>query len=164
MSATLRRRVTRGSLETPVGRLELAGDETALRTVSFARRAPRAAPGDASAPLAAARSQLEEYFAGERERFEIPLHAEGTPFELAVWGELARIPFGETRTYGEVAAAVGRPDAARAVGVACARNPLAIVVPCHRVVGADGRLVGYGGGIENKVWLVEHEGALLARA
>lgn len=153
----------RASLSTPVGTLALVGDETALLGVGFARsrERPLARQGGACAPVDDAIEQLTQYFAGDREHFELPLRTEGTPFELAVWGELARIPFGQTRTYGEIAAIHGGTDAARAVGVACARNPFAIVVPCHRVLGADGRLVGYGGGIDNKAWLLAHEGALL---
>ncbi|MBJ7458623.1 MAG: methylated-DNA--[protein]-cysteine S-methyltransferase [Thermoleophilaceae bacterium] len=101
--------------------------------------------------------QLLQYFAGERESFELPLEPDGTDFQRTVWQALAEIPFGETRSYGEIAAAVGRPNAARAVGMANNRNPIAVIVPCHRVIGAGGALVGYAGGLERKTWLLDHE-------
>jgi methylated-DNA-[protein]-cysteine S-methyltransferase len=102
-------------------------------------------------------SQLGEYFAGSRDIFDLPLAPEGTEFQLAVWRALVEIPFGETRSYGQIAAAVGRPKAARAVGMANNRNPIAVIVPCHRVIGSGGALVGYAGGIERKTWLLGHE-------
>ncbi len=102
-------------------------------------------------------SELKEYFAGERMKFEISLAPEGTPFQLQVWEELRQIPFGETRNYGEIARALGQPGASRAVGAANGANPIPIVIPCHRVVGADGALVGFGGGLKNKALLLEME-------
>jgi methylated-DNA-[protein]-cysteine S-methyltransferase len=102
-------------------------------------------------------AQLDEYFAGDRTAFDLPLRAHGSAFELAVWHQLSCIPYGETRTYGAVARAVGEPGGAQAVGLACGRNPLAILVPCHRVVGADGSLVGFGGGLERKRFLLDLE-------
>lgn len=107
------------------------------------------------------RRQLAEYFAGERREFDLALAPEGTPFERAVWAELAKIPFGETRTYGEIAEILGRPGAARAVGRANGANPIPIVVPCHRVIGADGSLTGFGGGLDVKSRLLELEGLAL---
>jgi methylated-DNA-[protein]-cysteine S-methyltransferase len=107
------------------------------------------------------RRQLAEYFAGERREFDLTLAPEGTPFERSVWEELRRIPFGETRSYGEVARAIGRPNASRAVGRANGANPIPIVVPCHRVIGADGSLTGFGGGLEAKSRLLEIEGRRL---
>jgi methylated-DNA-[protein]-cysteine S-methyltransferase len=101
--------------------------------------------------------QLGEYFAGERTAFDLPLRPAGSDFELAVWDQLTRIPYGETRSYGHVAAAVGEPRGAQAVGAANGRNPLAIVVPCHRVIGADGSLVGFGGGLARKRFLLDLE-------
>jgi methylated-DNA-[protein]-cysteine S-methyltransferase len=101
--------------------------------------------------------QLAEYFAGDRDSFDLPLEPEGTEFQRAVWNALEEIPFGETRSYGEIALAVGRPKAARAVGMANNRNPIAVIVPCHRVIGAGGALVGYAGGLERKTWLLDHE-------
>jgi methylated-DNA-[protein]-cysteine S-methyltransferase len=102
-------------------------------------------------------AQLGEYFAGERTTFDLPLRPHGSDFELAVWDELTRIPYGETRSYGYVAKAVGEPGGAQAVGAANGRNPLAIVVPCHRVIGADGTLVGFGGGLPRKRFLLDLE-------
>ncbi len=110
--------------------------------------------------------QLEAYFCGTLLRFQLPLDAQGSPFQKAVWGELARIPYAATRAYGDIAKAIGQPKAARAVGLANNQNPLAIVVPCHRVIGADGSLTGYGGGLPRKRWLLEHErrfAAIVAR-
>lgn len=112
-----------------------------------------------AAVLARAAGQLEEYFAGRRRRFELPLGPEGTPFQRAAWEALLAIPYGETRSYGAQAAAIGRPRAVRAVGAANGANPLPIVIPCHRVVGADGSLTGYGGGVEAKRILLALEGA-----
>lgn len=102
-------------------------------------------------------AQLGEYFAGTRTRFDLRLAPAGTAFQTRVWDALRDIPFGETRTYGELAALIGRPGASRAVGLANGRNPIAIVVPCHRVVGASGALTGYAGGVERKAWLLAHE-------
>lgn len=102
-------------------------------------------------------AQLAEYFAGDRNHFDLPLEPEGTEFQRSVWTALTEIPYGETRSYGEIAAEVGRPKAARAVGMANNRNPIAVIVPCHRVIGAGGALVGYAGGIERKTWLLAHE-------
>jgi methylated-DNA-[protein]-cysteine S-methyltransferase len=107
------------------------------------------------------RRQLEEYFAGERETFDLTLAPQGTAFEKSVWSELSRIPYGETRSYAEIARAIGRPGAARAVGRANGANPIPIVVPCHRVIGANGSLTGFGGGLPVKSLLLEIEGAAL---
>ncbi|QDU61002.1 Methylated-DNA--protein-cysteine methyltransferase [Planctomycetes bacterium Pan216] len=115
------------------------------------------------APFREVIGQLEAYFAGDRLTFELPLAAAGTDFQRAVWRELARIPMGETITYTELAKRVGRPSAVRAVGTANGRNPLSIVVPCHRVIGADGSLSGYAGGVRVKRWLLRHEAATVAR-
>ncbi|MFD3660364.1 methylated-DNA--[protein]-cysteine S-methyltransferase [Streptomyces sp. NPDC058659] len=101
--------------------------------------------------------QLDAYFAGELTEFDLPLHLVGTPFQLRVWAELCRIPYGETRTYGELAEALGNPTASRAVGLANGKNPVGIVVPCHRVVGASGSLTGYGGGLDRKQRLLAFE-------
>ena len=105
------------------------------------------------------RVQLGEYFAGEREEFELPLAAVGTDFQRRVWAALVEIPYGETASYGTVALRLGSPGASRAVGLANGRNPISIVVPCHRVIGANGSMTGYGGGIEAKSWLLNHESA-----
>ncbi len=107
--------------------------------------------------LDAAVDELAEYLEGRRARFTLPVAPEGTEFQRAVWRTLLEIPHGETRTYGWVAARVGRPDAVRAVGTAIGRNPIGIVIPCHRVIGADGSLTGYAGGLDAKRWLLSHE-------
>jgi methylated-DNA-[protein]-cysteine S-methyltransferase len=143
-----------GSVETPIGTLWLRGDEHGLATISF-RPAPGAEPPEAI--LREARAQLGAYFAGELERFKLPLAPRGTEFQKLVWTAVAAIPYGSTATYSEIAAAVGRPRAPRAVGAANGRNPLAVVVPCHRVVGAAGGLTGYGGGLERKRALLDLE-------
>jgi len=101
--------------------------------------------------------QLHEYFDGSRTDFELELAPQGTPFQRSVWAALCDVPFGQTTSYGDVAAAIGNPKAVRAVGMANNRNPIALVIPCHRVIGADGSLTGYGGGLEMKSWLLDHE-------
>jgi len=101
--------------------------------------------------------QLAAYFAGDRREFDLPLAPRGTEFQVKVWRELCRIPYGETISYGELARRIGQPAASRAVGLANGRNPIGIIVPCHRVIGADGTLTGYGGGLDRKKWLLEHE-------
>ncbi|HEX8724746.1 MAG TPA: methylated-DNA--[protein]-cysteine S-methyltransferase [Gemmatimonadaceae bacterium] len=160
-------------MPSPVGNLTLAAGAHGLAAVYFERHAhgpdahERAAwlPDDGGNPesgiLARARDQLTAYFAGERTTFDLPLSPAGTPFQLRVWAELRRMAFGATRSYGELALALGSPGAARAVGAANGRNPISIVVPCHRVVGANGSLTGFGGGIERKRWLLAHEAAVL---
>ncbi|MFP3941828.1 MAG: methylated-DNA--[protein]-cysteine S-methyltransferase [Thermoanaerobaculia bacterium] len=135
--------------------LDEPGDPTGAR---LAAGTAREDPG--AAPLPELARQLEEYFAGRRRRFEMPLAPEGTEFQRRVWEELARIPWGETRSYGEIARAVGRPGGSRAVGMANNRNPIAVVVPCHRVIGAEGSLTGYGAGLDRKEHLLRLEGAL----
>jgi methylated-DNA-[protein]-cysteine S-methyltransferase len=144
-------------VSTPVGDVSLATDGAALCRVHFGRYEGRPA-GSEDPFLIRAAQQLDEYFAARRTEFDMPLaELGGSEFERAVWAQLAEIPYGEMRTYGEVAKAVGDPLAARAVGVACNRNPIAIVLPCHRVVGADGKLVGFGGGLPTKRFLLELE-------
>lgn len=146
------------SLESPLGLLTLAAAGDALVAVDFGGRPLGAAPDHPI--LARARSQLLEYFAGRRTAFDVPLDPRGTAFQRAVWKELLAIPPGETVSYGALAARLGRPGAARAVGAASARNPIAVIVPCHRVVGAGGALTGYAGGVERKRWLLAHERAM----
>lgn len=150
--------------DTPVGILRLVGGERRLERVDLpnaAALAPdpawRAARRTLPAALRTARQQLSEYFAGARRSFDLPLAPEGTAFQRRVWEELGRIAYGETISYGELARRIGRPTASRAVGAANGRNPLAIVVPCHRVIGADGTLTGYGGGLPIKKQLLALE-------
>jgi methylated-DNA-[protein]-cysteine S-methyltransferase len=109
--------------------------------------------------LKPARQQLEAYFAGELKHFDLPLRGEGTDFQQTVWQALCAIPYGETLSYGELARRIGQPTAARAVGLANGQNPISIIVPCHRVIGAKGTLTGYGGGLPRKKWLLAHEAA-----
>ncbi len=148
-------------MDSPVGTLRLVADSQGLREIWFEReRHPKKAHAGwvrAAEPLAFARVQLEEYFAGERQDFELPLHPVGTPFQLAVWNELGRIPYGVTISYGELARRIEQPLAVRAVGAANGRNPLPIVLPCHRVIGANGSLTGFGGGLPTKRYLLAME-------
>jgi methylated-DNA-[protein]-cysteine S-methyltransferase len=158
----------RTTLESPIGPLFLSANGKALtgltmdvpgggfgpevRPQGSGRRAP------ITAPLADAARQLAEYFAGVRRDFDLPLALGGTVFQRQVWQALAEIRYGETVSYGEIARRIGKPGASRAVGLANNRNPISIIVPCHRVIGADGSLTGYGGGLERKRWLLVHEG------
>lgn len=147
-------------LASPMGPLRLALQDGALvrLTLQAEEPAPPAWQRDDLA-LAPACAQLRSYLAGEQQRFDLPLAPVGSEFQRRVWHELTQIPYGETISYGELARRVGQPQASRAVGMANNRNPIAIVVPCHRVVGADGRLVGFGGGLQRKQWLLQHEAA-----
>jgi methylated-DNA-[protein]-cysteine S-methyltransferase len=161
--------VRTATIDSPVGPLRLEADDEGLTAVWFATsRHPAPPPRPVTAPasvaaartLDAARAQLDEYFAGARTAFDLPLAPHGTPFQLRVWAALREIPFGRTISYLDLARRLGDAKATRAVGAANGRNPLPIVVPCHRVIGADGSLTGFGGGIERKRWLLAHEGAL----
>jgi len=144
-------------LDSPIGKLSVAVDDDGLRRLRFgAIELGPERPRDEL--LVAAEEQLKAYFAGELTEFDLPLSVRGgSQFERAVWDQLKRIPYGEMQTYGDVAKAVGDPGAARAVGMACNRNPIAVIVPCHRVVGAGGKMVGFGGGIPLKRHLLELE-------
>lgn len=144
-----------------VGELTLCWACDALSAIYFegdARLAARETWERDDVLLAPARRQLTEYFAGARTTFDVPLRFEGTPFQRRVWQALTRIPFGTTMSYGELAKQVGTPKGSRAVGGANGRNPLVVIVPCHRVIGAGGALTGFGGGIPRKRWLLDHEG------
>jgi methylated-DNA-[protein]-cysteine S-methyltransferase len=148
-------------VDSPIGELLLVGDGHALRGLHIqeGRTAVSVDPEwrRADDAFADVRRQLREYFDGERDDFDVPLTLTGTPFQHRVWEALREIPYGETRTYGELARRVGRPSASRAVGLANGRNPIAVIVPCHRVIGSDGSLTGYGGGLERKQHLLELE-------
>jgi methylated-DNA-[protein]-cysteine S-methyltransferase len=144
--------------DSPVGELLLVGDGRSLHGLHFA--AGTSPPPGATAdrdPFAPVLAQLGEYFAGERTAFELELSMRGREFQRAVWAVLLDIPYGETTSYGEIARRVGRPGKARAVGRANGSNPIAVIVPCHRVIGADGKLTGYGGGMERKGLLLDLE-------
>jgi methylated-DNA-[protein]-cysteine S-methyltransferase len=148
----------------PLGDLLLVAEEDGrLSGVYLPGRRPEPRAAATDAPFAAVREQLDAYFAGELEEFDLPLAPRGTSFQRRVWDELTRIPFGETISYSELAHRLGDPRLVRAVGVANGRNPIAIVIPCHRVIGADGSLVGYGGGLERKRWLLDHEAVAAGR-
>ena len=139
----------------PIGPLSLVADDGALTGLFIDERADGHASTDPV--LLAAAEQMAAYFAGDLKEFDLPLAPRGTPFQQQVWAELLRVPFGATATYGEIAARIGRPTACRAVGAANGRNPISIVIPCHRLVGHDGNLVKYGGGLDRKRFLLDHE-------
>lgn len=146
----------RAYYRSPIGVIEIVGTEEGLTAVNFVRHKPCGATRPHHA-LRAAVAQIDEYFRGKRKEFSLGLLLEGTEFQKKAWRELVRIPYGETASYGQVARAVGRPNAGRAVGQANHRNPISIIIPCHRVIGGDGRLVGYGSGLWRKKWLLAHE-------
>jgi methylated-DNA-[protein]-cysteine S-methyltransferase len=150
-------------IDSPVGPLLLSGDEEALTGLGFrrGRPIPEGSVRD-DERFAKERTQLDQYFAGERTEFDFPMRLDGPEFDRRVWAALEKIPYGTTVTYGEIAERIGAPGRARAVGAANGRNPIAIVVPCHRVIGAGGKLTGYGGGLDRKRELLVLEGALLA--
>lgn len=158
--------MNRKIMDSPIGRLMLEEEDGALVRVAFEREIPadiegqiadRDLPSQAKEVLEKAEWQLKEYFAGERKVFDLPLAPKGSEFQHKVWRALQEIPYGETRSYGQIAEAVGNPKASRAVGMANHRNPISIIVPCHRVIGADGRLVGFGGGLGVKEALLQLE-------
>lgn len=161
-------------MASPVGELTLIGGTGGLRAVLWhGDRADRATIGGDVVPvsttsavpvLAAAIAQLEEYFAGTRVQFDLPLDPHGTPFQQQAWMALRSIAYGETISYGEQARRLGDVNKARAVGAANGRNPLSIIVPCHRVVGTNGKLTGFAGGLDNKAWLLQHEFEVAAAA
>ena len=155
--------------ETPIGELLLAGEADSLSMIGFPKGAMRRDPEADwiynEAPFENVRSQLAEYFAGERKEFDLPLSLSGTEFQVLVLEALQQIPYGETKSYGAVAKQIGRPKAMRAVGAANGRNPIPIIVPCHRVIGTSGDLTGFGGGLDTKAALLrleaENSGGLL---
>ncbi|MEV2215473.1 methylated-DNA--[protein]-cysteine S-methyltransferase [Streptomyces sp. NPDC050997] len=148
-------------IDSPYGPLTLVADDGVLcglyMTDQRHRPAEETFGARAQTPFAAAEEELEAYFAGELKEFTLELGLHGTPFQRSVWSHLRKIPYGETRTYGELADALGNPTASRAVGLANGRNPVGIIVPCHRVVGANGGLTGYGGGLDRKQRLLDFE-------
>ncbi len=147
-------------IDSPVGPLPLAVSERGLVAVEFGRGEVAAGWVESPVRIAPYVRQLEEYFAGRCRRFDLPLDLRGTDFQKRCWQELLKIPYGETRSYAAIARAIGNPSAVRAVGLANGQNHIAIIVPCHRVIGSDGSLTGYGGGLETKRKLLELEGAL----
>jgi methylated-DNA-[protein]-cysteine S-methyltransferase len=148
-------------IESPLGPLLLVADEAGLREIRFVNgrhlTAPEPSWKEDRAPLSKTIQQLQTYFAGELESFDLQLAPEGTPFQLEVWRRLCDIPYGETISYGELAGRIGNPKASRAVGLANGSNPIPIVIPCHRVIGSNGKLTGYGGGLPIKEKLLALE-------
>ncbi|MBH1992885.1 MAG: methylated-DNA--[protein]-cysteine S-methyltransferase [Sphingomonadaceae bacterium] len=150
-------------LPSPVGDLTLVASDHGLVAVLWPDDYPGRVRLEASTQqpdhpvLAQAASQLDDYFNGTRRSFDLPLDFRGTAFQQRVWAALLAIPYGETRSYGDIAAAIGQPTASRAVGAANGRNPISIIAPCHRVVGSNGALTGFAGGLETKIWLLDHE-------
>ena len=151
-------------LDSPVGSLMIAGDDVALHRLCFPTSpnaiAPRSDWRQTDAPFLEVRRQLTAYFNGELRQFDLPLSLTGTDFQRSVWRHLSTIPFGETQSYGQLAAILERPKASRAVGAANGSNPLPIILPCHRVIGGNGSLTGFGGGLPTKEYLLSHEGVL----
>ena len=148
-----------GYYTSEIGMLEVGGTDTAITSLYFVEERRE---GVESCPVVdEAIRQVDEYFGGTRRAFDLPLALAGTDFQRRVWRQLLAVPYGQTASYGEIARALGKPKAVRAVGAANGQNPISIIVPCHRIVGSDGKLVGYGGGLWRKEWLLKHEGCLI---
>jgi methylated-DNA-[protein]-cysteine S-methyltransferase len=145
------------AVDTPIGPLTLVASAAGLREIRWPGAPHSDLPGGATPPLEQAATELDEYFAGRRRGFDVPLDLVGTPFQLRHWASLAAIPYGTTTTYGELARRQGNPSRARAIGAANGANPVPIVLPCHRVIGSGGALTGFGGGLEVKRFLLDHE-------
>jgi methylated-DNA-[protein]-cysteine S-methyltransferase len=146
-------------LNTPVGPIEISGTNTFITAVTFVDgEVEEITAGPIPDILLACKKELEEYFAGSRKEFTVKLKPEGSLFQKKVWNELKKIEFGDTCSYSTIAKKLRNPDAVRAVGLANGKNPIAIILPCHRVIGEDGKLTGYAGGLWRKQWLLEHEG------
>jgi methylated-DNA-[protein]-cysteine S-methyltransferase len=141
----------------PVGTVEIVGTQEHIVAVNFV---DRAGSGDDELPscITECVSQIDEYFNAKRKVFSVELFMQGTDFQKTVWRQLLKIPYGQTASYGEIAAAIGNPAACRAVGAANGKNPISLIVPCHRIIGSNGTLTGYGGGLWRKEWLLKHEG------
>lgn len=166
MTATATQTEFYTTIDSPIGQLLLTGDNdklTGLHMMGAHDYSELMEVRDEDrSPFSEAINQLEEYFAGTRTDFDLKLDARGTEFQTAVWDALLDIPYAQTRSYGEIAFAIGKPKAPRAVGMANNRNPIAVIIPCHRVIGANGSLVGYGGGLNRKTWLLTHEQSVAA--
>jgi methylated-DNA-[protein]-cysteine S-methyltransferase len=162
MSREIRATTTETSFacyESPIGLIEIGGTPDGITSLFFVEeRRSEVATNDVCDE---ALKQISEYFVGSRQEFDLPVTLEGTEFQRRVWQELRSIPFGQTVSYGDLARSIGKPSAVRAVGAANGDNPVSIIVPCHRVIGSDGGLTGYGGGLPRKQWLLKHEGGLL---
>ncbi len=145
--------------ESPIGLVEIGGTATHVLSLNFVEN--RRAAFEPHPTVLEAVRQVAEYFSGERRTFELDLALHGTAFQERVWRQLLTVPYGQAATYQDIAHALGKPKAVRAVGAANGQNPISIIVPCHRIIGSDGKLVGYGGGLWRKEWLLRHEGYLL---
>lgn len=146
--------------ESAIGPLEIVGTEEAIQALHFVDEATGDAPAALPPVITDCLAQLDEYFGGRRREFTLSLAPAGTDFQQQVWRQLLTIPFGQTVSYLDIAVAIGNEKAVRAVGLANGRNPISLIIPCHRVIGSDGTLTGYGGGLWRKEWLLKHEGAL----
>ena len=146
--------------QSEIGPFEIAGNQKGILTIKFNKK-PSKIARILPVCMRECLRQLDEYFKGRRQKFNVPLQLVGTDFQKAVWRQLKKIPFGRTASYGDVARAIDRPKAFRAVGNANNKNPIPVIIPCHRVIGSDGKLVGFGGGIWRKEWLLDHEKNLL---
>lgn len=142
-------------LQTPIGELQINANNCGIEQIFYEPQSDFKTKPNAITQQA--KQQLAEYFSGQRQQFDLPLAAQGTEFQKTVWVQLSQIPFGITRSYGEIASKINKPKASRAVGAANGKNPIPIVVPCHRVIGANGHLTGFAGGLTAKQWLLEHE-------
>jgi methylated-DNA-[protein]-cysteine S-methyltransferase len=151
----------KGFYQSPVGTLEIVSDHESILEINFVRNAFKQHPtqlGKYATPIIKqCITELREYFEGKRQHFDVPINPQGTDFQKSVWNELLRIPYGTTTSYLNIAKSIGDVNAIRAVGTANGKNPIAIIIPCHRVIGNNGSLVGYSGGMENKKWLLLHE-------
>ncbi len=147
--------------KSPIGGLELSATDNALSRITFLKNEPDESSGSAHPVLEQAAAELKAYFAGKRSSFSVPLKPRGSEFQKSVWEVLRQIPFGQTTSYGRLAQILGDPNKVRAVGKANGQNPIPIIIPCHRVIGANNSLVGYSGGIPKKRYLLKHEGAIL---
>jgi len=144
-------------INSPIGKIEIKGDVEGIESIIFLNAEETCISNKIPIELADAVMQLEEYFKGERKEFHLKLSLKGTPFQIQVWEELLKIPFGKTASYKEMASRLGNPNVIRAAASANGKNPVAIVIPCHRVIGSDGSLTGYASGLERKKWLLELE-------
>lgn len=141
-------------LDTPLGKVEITTNDQAVLAINFVDNVRNARPNTLTE---CAKQQLQDYFAGHLEKFDLPMQAQGTNFQKQVWQSLTTIGYGQTCSYSDIANKIGNPKAVRAVGSANGKNPLTIVVPCHRIIGANGTLTGYASGVERKAWLLNHE-------
>ena len=144
-------------LKSPIGQIKITADDNAINSILFVFPDTEMEPENSNDVLLECRKQLNEYFAGKRKVFDVPIYQEGTEFQKKVWNELIKIPYGKTVSYNDIAKKVGGRNMMRAVGAANGKNQISIIVPCHRVIGSDGKLTGYAGGMWRKEWLLKHE-------